>query len=290
VTITRRVSSAGILKSYNKSISRQTSPHVHSTIFAATRTRTRRTCSNHTCPFSTSSSEPFYGNPRQEQNNSLSPLQSITLAVHSATNAFLDPERHDMVATLAEVTGSIALQSMCNQMMSDPTGQRILNDRPLVNTQSIDISKLANLPSNTFGYHYAKFLQTHKFNPNHRAAVKYIPDPELAYVMTRYRQSHDFFHVLTDLPPTIPGELALKYAELFQTELPICALSSTVGSLKLSSQERQVWKDAYLPWAIRVGTGNGTGKKWMNVYWEEEFERDLTELREELGVEVAPVV
>jgi ubiquinone biosynthesis protein Coq4 len=52
-----------------------------------------------------------------------------------------------MVATLAEVTGSIALQSMCNQMMSDPTGQRILNDRSLVNTQSIDISKLANLPA-----------------------------------------------------------------------------------------------------------------------------------------------
>ena len=90
----------------------------------------------------------------------------------SATNALLDPERHDMVATLAEVTGSIALQSMCNQMMSDPTTvHRILNDRPLVNTKSIDISKLANLPSNTFGYHYAKFLQTHKFNPNHRAAV-----------------------------------------------------------------------------------------------------------------------
>ena len=87
VTITRRVSSTGILKSYSKSMSRQTAPHVHSTIFAATRTRTRRTCSNHirmnTCPFSTSSSEPFYGNPRQEQNNSLSPLQSITLAVHS---------------------------------------------------------------------------------------------------------------------------------------------------------------------------------------------------------------
>jgi ubiquinone biosynthesis protein Coq4 len=27
----------------------------------------------------------------------------------------------------------------------------------------------------------------------------------------------------------------------------------------------------------------------MNVYWEEEFERDLTELREELGVEVTPL-
>ena len=239
-------------------------------------------------PFSTSSSESFYGSPRQPKDNVLSPLQNVALALHSASNAFLDPERHDMVATLAELTGTLALQSIHDQMKSDPTGRRILEDRPLVNTDAIKFSKLANLPPNTFGYHYANFLETHKFDPNLRAAVKYISDPDLAYVMTRYRQSHDFFHVLTDLPPTIPGELALKYAELFQTGLPICALSSTVGSFKLNNEERKIWSDIYLPWAVRVGGGNGTGKKWMNVYWEEEFERDLDELRRELGAEVAP--
>jgi len=239
---------------------------------------------------SLSSSEPFYGSPRQDKDNSLSPFQNIAIAVHSATTAFLDPERHDMVAALAEVTGTIALQSLHEEMMSNPTGRRILNERPVVNTQSINISALKNLPPNTFGYHYAEFLEEHEFDPNHRAPVKYISDPELAYVMMRYRQSHDFYHVLTDLPPTIPGELALKYAELFQTGLPICALSSTVGSLKLNSHDRKIWKELYLPWAIKVGTGNATGKKWMSVYWEEEFEKDLIELRGELGVEVAPTL
>lgn len=236
---------------------------------------------------STASSEPFYGSPRKNDMKSLSPLQSIALAAYSATHAYLNPERHDMVATLAEVSGSIALQSMHKGMMSHPTGQRILQDRPLVNTQSIDIPKLKELPSNTFGYNYARFLAEHEFNPNHRADVKYIDDPDLAYVMTRYRQNHDFFHVLTDLPPTVPGELALKYVELFQTGLPICALSSTVGSLKLSGEDRIVWKNIYLPWAIRVGK-TGNKKKWMHVYWEEEFERDLQELRDELGIETAP--
>ena len=190
-----------------------------------------------------------------------------------------------MVATLSEVTGSVALRNMYDEMMADPTGQRILTDRPLVDTASIDIQALEQLKSNTFGYAYASFLKKNGFDPDERAEVKYIADEELAYVMKRYRQSHDFYHVLTDLPPSIPGELALKYVELFQTGLPVCALSATVGSLKLGVEERRIWRESYLPWAVRVGNNE---KKWMNVYWEEEFGRDLSELRDELGIEVAP--
>ena len=227
--------------------------------------------------------EPFYGSPR-EGKKPLSPLQSLSLALYSATNAFLDPERHDMVATLSEVTGKIALQNMYNDMMADPTGQRILTDRPVVDTSSIEIEELEKLPTNTFGNAYAMFLKKHRFNPDERAEVRYVADEELAYIMRRYRQSHDFYHVVTDLSPSVPGELALKYAELFQTGLPVCALSATVGSMKLETKERRIWKEQYLPWAIRVGKG----KKWMNVYWEEEFETDLDTLRKKIGVVTAP--
>jgi len=234
----------------------------------------------------TTASEPFYGGPREEK-KPLSPLQSISLAIYSATNAFLDPERHDMVAALAEVTGSVALQNMHRDMMSDPTGRRILADRPLVNTESVDIKTLEQLPKNTFGYAYAMFLKKNGFDPDERALVKFVAKDELAYVMKRYRQSHDFYHVVTDLPPTVLGELALKYVELFQTGLPVCALSVSVGSMKLSKEERRQLVEEYLPWAIRVGKNH---KKWMNIYWEEEFHKDLKDFRLELGIDVAPTV
>jgi ubiquinone biosynthesis protein COQ4 len=234
----------------------------------------------------TTTSEPFYGKPR-EGKKPLSPLQSISLAVYSATNAFLDPERHDMVAALAEVTGSVALHTMHRDMMNDPTGRRILADRPLVNTNSIDIQVLEELPKNTFGYAYAMFLRKNGFDPDERAHVKYIANEELAYVMKRYRQCHDFYHVVTDLPPTVLGELALKYVELFQTGLPVCALSVSVGSMKLSKEERRQLVEEYLPWAIRVGKNN---KKWINIYWEEEFQKDLKDFRLELGIDVAPMM
>jgi ubiquinone biosynthesis protein COQ4 len=232
--------------------------------------------------------EPFYGSPRSANSApKLSTLQSLTLATYSATKAFLDPERHDMVATLSELTGHVALQNMYDSMMADKIGQRILIERPIVSKATIDIHELEQKEKNTFGYAYAMFLKQNDFDPDLRADVKYVQDEELRYVMTRYRQSHDFYHVITDLPPTIPGELALKFAELFQTGLPICALSATVGSLKLDDRERELWKEEYLPWAIKVGKDGG---KWINTYWEEEFDTDLQDLRKRLGVVIAPKI
>lgn len=215
------------------------------------------------------------------------------MAVHSAITAFADPTRADAVAALGEVTGHVALTQMYDIMMSDATGQRILNDKPIVGTSTLPIGDFIekakdkdNSPM-TFGKAYGIFLLEHGFDPDERHQVKYIADPELMYVMTRYRQCHDFWHVLTGLPPTVLGELGLKWLELLQTGLPVAALSATVGSLRLSTSDRQVLTHHYLPWAIRVSQQSVF---LLNVYYEKEFDTDLVQLRERLGVEPAPIV
>lgn len=53
----------------------------------------------------------------------------------------------------------------------------------------------------------------------------------------RYREVHDLWHVLSDLPPTVEGELALKWFELTQTGLPMCALGAVFGPLALPQRE-----------------------------------------------------
>jgi ubiquinone biosynthesis protein COQ4 len=35
------------------------------------------------------------------------------------------------------------------------------------------------------------------FKPSGRPTVKYVPDLEYAYVLQRYKETHDFIHVLT---------------------------------------------------------------------------------------------
>jgi ubiquinone biosynthesis protein COQ4 len=91
---------------------------------------------------------------------------------------------------------------------------------------------------------------------------------------------------LTGLPPTVLGELGIKWLELFQTGLPIAALSSTVGSLRLDEREREILIEQYLPWAME--TSRGSSCLLMNVYYEKEFDTQLEELRERLNISPAP--
>ena len=243
--------------------------------------------------------EPFYGKPREVRDND-EQLRSLpnrlALAIHYATTAFADPTRADAVAALGEITGPVSLERMHRLMKQDATGRLILQERPLVSKATIPYEKLmAEAPDEyvddvnniTFGQAYGCFLKSHAFDPDERDQIKFIEDETLAYIMLRYRQCHDFWHTLTGLPPTVLGELGIKWLELFQTGLPIAALSSTVGSLRLDPKERQVLLEQYLPWAMETSKN---GVFLMNVYYEKEFDTPLEELRNRLQLQPAPRV
>lgn len=245
---------------------------------------------------------PFYGLPRPDS-SSASPSslkQRLAVALKSASRAFRDPTRDDSVAALGEVTGTLALHRILEQMRNHPEGRDILRDRPIVDKYHVpyeafleQAEKINTTPADqiTFGQAYGQFLSTHGFDPDERKPVQYIENPDLAYCMLRYRQCHDYWHSLTGLPPTILGELGLKWLELFQTGLPIAALSCTVGTLGLSYKQQHILWNIYLPWAIRVHKQQKTADvhgSLMTVYYEREFDTPLVELRERLKIEPAP--
>lgn len=64
-----------------------------------------------------------------------------------------------MIACLGETTGEQALQNMYLQMQSQSEGQRILTQKPRINTKIIDMEYLRALPEDTFGKTYIKFLE-----------------------------------------------------------------------------------------------------------------------------------
>jgi ubiquinone biosynthesis protein COQ4 len=140
---------------------------------------------------------------------------------------------------------------------------------------------LRTLPANTVGRTYVAWLDREGVTPDTRSAVQYIDDEECAYVMQRYRECHDFSHALTGLPVVQEGEIALKAFEFANTGLPMTGLS-LFAITNLKKEERSRFWRIYLPWALKNGTGC---KSLINVYWEEQLERDIDELRQELGVE-----
>lgn len=99
--------------------------------------------------------------------------------------------------------------------------------------------------------------------------------------MQRYRECHDFYHALTGLPIVVEGEVALKAFEFANTLLPMTGLSM-FAVLRLKPQERKRFLTVYAPWAISNGV---RAREVVNVYWEEQLERDVDELRNELGIE-----
>ena len=57
----------------------------------------------------------------------------------------------------------------------------------------------------------------HGFSFGERPPVRLIVDPELAFVMQRYRETHDLLHTVYGIPVSVGGEVALKWFEMVQT-------------------------------------------------------------------------
>ena len=169
-------------------------------------------------------------------------------------------------------------------MLSSPTGRRILRDRPRITSQSMPLSYLHKLPENSVGRTYASWLDREGVTPDTRDSVKYIDNEESAYVMQRYRECHDFYHALTGLPVMVEGEVALKTFEFANTLLPMAGLSIFAVTKLRPAERRRFWQ-TYLPWALRNGLWC---RDIINVYWEEELERDVDHMRIELGIEKPP--
>lgn len=191
----------------------------------------------------------------------------------------------DLIAALGETTATpYFIYRLRDAMLSDPTGRRILRDRPRITSKTVDAHMLRTLPENTVGRTYVGWLDREGVTPDTRDSVKYIDDEECAYVMQRYRECHDFNHALTGLPVFIEGEVALKAFEFANTLLPMTGLSVFAVARMKPAERRRFW-DTYLPWALENGMKS---KEIINIYWEEQLERDVDDLRADLGIERPP--
>ncbi|KAG9470419.1 hypothetical protein GDO78_017824 [Eleutherodactylus coqui] len=85
-------------------------------------------------------------------------LQKLLLSAGSAAVSLYDPYRHDMIAVLGETTGTRALQDLHRRMSGDPEGLQILQERPRIRMSNLDISRLRELPTGSFGREYVRFL------------------------------------------------------------------------------------------------------------------------------------
>ncbi|KAJ7067318.1 putative COQ4 protein, responsible for restoring ubiquinone biosynthesis [Mycena amicta] len=229
--------------------------------------------------------------PAYEGHIPLNWFENGVMAVGSAFMALADPRRggknRDMVAALGETTAGPSLPRLRDRMLASPEGRQILKDRPRINSTTVDMDKLAQMPEGAFGHAYTTWLERCGVTPDTREPVHYIDDPELAYVMQRYRECHDFYHCIVNLPVSVDAEIAVKYFEFANLGLPLAAISALFGPLRLNATQLQRLVSEHIPWALRCG---GTAQSLITVYWEKRWEQNVDEMKKELGLWDAPPV
>jgi len=208
-------------------------------------------------------------------------FQKMLLSLGSATVSLFDPRRADMIATMGETTGTQALKYMRDKMMITPEGTEILQLQPQINSSTVDIEKLKDMPENTLGFAYSKFLDYNNVTPDSRGSVQFIDDVQLAYVMQRYREVHDLFHTVLGMPTNMLGEVTVKWIEAFQTKLPMTLGGGLFGAIRLKPKQREQYVKYYLPWAIQTGLKS---KFMLSIYFEKRWEQPMEELHKELNI------
>ncbi|VDM58116.1 unnamed protein product [Angiostrongylus costaricensis] len=212
----------------------------------------------------------------------LSLVSRVFLGIGSAAAAISDPRRGDMIATMGEVTASESiLEKIRQRMESDVVGLRILTERPRVTNETVDREYLRGLPENTLGNEYAKFLDNLKTSPDARPPVRFVQNAELVYVMQRYRETHDFNHILLQMPTNMLGEVTVKYFEAIQFGLPMCVTAGIFGAARLGKNHRKRFLTRNLPWVVEQALQS---RFLLAVDWENHWEEPILSLQKKVGI------
>jgi ubiquinone biosynthesis protein COQ4 len=151
----------------------------------------------------------------------------------------------------------------------------------------IDLDALRALPPNTFGHHYATFFERRALSPTAQTEAW----PEVAkifendWIMHRFQRTHDMHHVLLDFGVDAHGEMGLQMFNLRNFHEPFGALAMASFPLTAALYGDPARMLREIEKGYRVG---GAAKNLICAPLEEHFERDIDELRAELGIRQRP--
>lgn len=207
--------------------------------------------------------------------------ERITKMVNYAYKGLKNPEEGQHISDLTDLTSMRALRWVKLKMEETQEGRKILSEQPRITEETTNFKNLKEYPENTLGYSYYKYLSENNFTPDERPVARYIPDLELSYICQRYKETHDFYHILLGYGRTVPEELAVKWFESLHLRLPSSAIAALWGGLIVSFSSNINLVTKYLPHVI----ANAERSKFLlSVNYEKRLEQDINKLRDELNI------
>lgn len=182
-----------------------------------------------------------------------------------------------------------ALAGFDTLALENPAAPDMLADRYL--SPSPDVASLRELPDQTLGREFARYLDDNELDANLLRESAFIPahrarGEEVGYLAERGFQLHDVFHVLTGFDTTPLGEVRVVSFTVAQTPAPYPAMIIASRPLQMVLYQPQLL--APVMDAITEGWALGRRAKCLlDVRWEEYWESPLAELRDSFGLSLA---
>ena len=200
------------------------------------------------------------------------------LVGRAVVRVMADSDQTSEIHRVEEITGRPTYRKLLAQFRTTPEGQRLLAERPELSSDHVDYERLRGLPAHTLGNAYVRHLDGNKISADYQAAVtRHVEDEDMAYLMRRFRQTHDVWHALLDLGITGHEEVVIHAFSWGQLRLPVSAMVVTFGTLKHLVLERR-WgalRHSLLE-AYRAGTA---ARPLLGVIWEDLWAAPLDDVR-----------
>lgn len=214
-------------------------------------------------------------------------VESLRLG-EAVVRVLLDSEQTSEIHVAEELTGRAAFARFRDALFDGPEGRALLAERPELTSKQVDFDALRRLPAGTLGHEYVAHLDRHGLSADSQAApTRYVDDEEVAYLMRRFRQTHDVWHALTRLGTSGHEEVLIHAFSFGQLRLPVSAMIVFFGGIKHMVLEarwrtlREGMRDAW-----RAGRD---ATPLLPVYWERHWEEPMADVRARLGVRVPAV-
>jgi ubiquinone biosynthesis protein COQ4 len=189
-----------------------------------------------------------------------------------------NPGRLDQVLVLAEAMNVGAIPKRWARFASNPDGRRLLAERPRIDREHVDLDALERLPDGTLGREYARFMRDNGITQDPFHDPPNVGDDLAAYVMLRFRQTHDLWHVLTGYAPDVEGELLLQAFSYAQTGAPSALFLAGLGTVRYMRRRR-----GHLA-RMREAYRRGKATRFLGAFrWEDHWETPVAKLRDLLA-------
>jgi ubiquinone biosynthesis protein COQ4 len=194
-----------------------------------------------------------------------------------------DSTKTHEIHRVEEITGRPRYRQILADMARTADGRRLLADRPELSSTHVDFDRLRALPETTLGGAYVRHLDGNHITADYQAAAtRHVDDPDMAYLMRRFRQTHDVWHALLGLGIAGHEEVLVHWFSWGQLRLPVSALVIAFGSLKHMVLERRwgVLRHSALE-AYHLGRD---AAPLLQVYWEDLWALPLEHVRAAYGL------